>query len=143
MADALEIAKRHDDAFSAQDVDGRRATEASDIEAILPGGMTLRGPDQTLQVSRAFWEAFPDVQLIWENQIESGDMVVIEGSLTGTHTGPFRTPEGEIPASENQVKLRYVSVKRVAGGKVASDHVYFDQMEFLQQIGAMPTTPGS
>ncbi len=138
MGDAVETARQHDDAFNAQDANARRATESPDIQAILPGGMMLQGPDQTLQVSRLFWEAFPDAQLVWENQIQSGDMVAVEGFLTGTHTGPFRTPQGEIPPSGNQIKLRYASIKRVGEEKVVSDHVYFDQMEFLQQIGAMP-----
>ena len=64
--------------------------------------------------------------------------MISEGFLTGTHTGVFATPQGEIPASGNPVNLRYASVKRVAGGKIVSEHLYFDQMEFMTQIGALP-----
>lgn len=63
--------------------------------------------------------------------------VVTESYLTGTHTGTFRTPNGDIPPSGNRVKLRYVSVQQVEEGKIASEHLYFDQLEFLTQIGAI------
>jgi hypothetical protein len=29
-------------------------------------------------------------------------------------------------------------VRRCRGGEIVSEHLYFDQLEFLQQIGAMP-----
>jgi hypothetical protein len=33
-------------------------------------------------------------------------------------------------------------IRRVDGGKIASEHLYFDQIELLQQLGAMPA-PGT
>lgn len=142
MADVIEAARQHDEAFNAQDPEGRRAVEAPDIEAVLPGGMTLQGPDQLHEVVKVFWEALPDGKINVENQFAAGDMVVAEGTLSGTHGGTFRTPQGEIPASGNQVNLRYASVKKFREGKLVSEHLYFDQLEFLQQIGALPTEQG-
>jgi ketosteroid isomerase-like protein len=136
--DATEVARKYDEAFDAQDADARVANQTPDIEVVLPGGMVLQGPDQVGEVVRSFWEALPDGKITHENEVAAGDMVVIEGTLTGTHTGSFRTSQGDIPASGNPVKLRYASVKRILGGKVASEHLYFDQLEFLQQLGAMP-----
>jgi predicted ester cyclase len=141
MADAIEVARQHDEAFNAQDPEGRRAVEAPNIEAVLPGGMTLRGPDQVHEV-KVFWEALPDGKINVENQFAAGDMVVAEGTLSGTHVGTFRTPQGEVPASGNQVNLRYASVKEVREGKLVSEHLYFDQLEFLKQIGALPAEQG-
>jgi hypothetical protein len=37
------------------------------------------------------------------------------------------------------VTLRYVSVKRIRDGKVAAERLHFDQLEFLQQVGALPS----
>jgi predicted ester cyclase len=118
-------------------VDARLAVNSDDTELVMPGGMKLRGPEQA-DVLRAFWEALPDATITWENHVESGSMIAGEGVITGTHSGPFRTPQGEISASGRQVKLPYAFVRRVEGGKIASEHLYFDQMEFLQQLGAMP-----
>lgn len=90
-----------------------------------------------MQVLRAFWEALPDGRLTWDDQVAAGTVVVVEGTLAGTHTGTFRTPQGEIPRSGNPVMLRYAAVKRFSGDRLVSEHLYFDQLEFLQQLGAM------
>ncbi len=138
MADASDVARAHDDAWNAKDVEGRKACSAPNIELEMPGGMQLKGVDQVRQVEAVFWEALPDSQIMSTDVFTSGDSVIAEGFLTGTHTGVFRTPQGEIPASGNPVNLRYVSIKGVSGGKIVSEHLYFDQMEFMTQIGALP-----
>jgi predicted ester cyclase len=137
-ADPSDVARRHDDAWNAKDVEGRKACCAPEIELEMPGGMQLKGLDQVLQVEGAFWQALPDSQIKRTDQFIAGDSVIAEGFLTGTQTGPFPTPQGEIPASGNPVNLPYASVKRVSGGKIVSEHLYFDQMEFMMQLGAMP-----
>ena len=138
MADPIEAARRHDDAFNAHDPEARTASQTPDVESVLPGGITLRGSEQGLGFLKVFWEAIPDARITWTGQLVEGDALAIEGMLTGTHTGTFRAPQGEIPASGNRIALRYAAVKRIRDGKVASEHLYFDQMELLQQLGALP-----
>ena len=138
MADAVETARRYDEAFNAQATEARLANQTPDIEVVLPGGMNLSGPEQVAEVVQVFWEALPDGKIIHHNEVVGGDSVVTEGTLTGTHTGTFRNPQGDIPATGNRVQLRYASVKRIRDGKVALEHLYFDQLEFLQQLGALP-----
>jgi steroid delta-isomerase-like uncharacterized protein len=135
MSDAAETARRYDEAFNAQDAEARVASQTPDIEVVMPGGMTLSGPEQVAEAVRVFWEALPDGQISHDNQVAAGEMIVTEGTLAGTHTGTFRTPQGDIPATGNRVRLRYASVRRIRDGKVASEHLYFDQLEFLQQLG--------
>jgi predicted ester cyclase len=133
------VAQRHDDAFNARDANGRMEIEAPDIEVIMPGGMTLRGPEQVIEVVKLFWEALPDGKIIAQNRFAAGDSVVAEGTLRGTHRGTFRAPSGEIPPTGNSVTLRYATIKRIQGGRLVSEHLYFDQLEFLQQLGVFPT----
>jgi predicted ester cyclase len=137
MADVIELARRHDDAFNSHDSDGRAAIEAPDIEVVMPGGMTLRGHEQVMQVVRAFWEALPDGRITSDDQLAAGNVVVVEGTLSGTHSGTFRTPQGEIPPTGNPMTLRYATVKRFRDDRLVSEHLYFDQLELLQQLGAM------
>lgn len=92
MSDPLETARRHDEAFNTQDAEARLAIEAANIESVLPGGTTLRGNEQTLEVVRVFWEALPDATIVAENLLADGNTVVSEGTLRGTHTGVFRSP---------------------------------------------------
>jgi len=136
VADVIELARRHDEAFNSHDPDGRMAIESSEFEFLFPGG-ELHGPEQVLEMVNAFWEAMPDGRIDVERQWAAGDTVLAEGFLRGTQTGVFRTPQGEIPASGNPVSLRYAAVKRFEDGKLVSEHLYFDQLEFLQQLDAM------
>jgi steroid delta-isomerase-like uncharacterized protein len=138
MVDPIETARRYDEAFNAQDADTRVSNLTPDTRVTLPGGTTLIGPEQVVAIARSFWEALPDGRISSENEVAAGDTVVTEGTLTGTHSGTFRSPQGDIPASGNRVALRYVSVKQIRDSKVAVERLYFDQFEFLQQIGALP-----
>lgn len=138
MAESLEAARRHDEAFNAHDPKARMATETTDIETVLPGGITLRGPEQEIGFLQIFWAALPDAKVTYDAEIVAGNTVVVEGVLTGTHTGTFRAPQGDIPATGNPIEIRFASVKQIRDGKVSSEHLYFDQLELLQQLGALP-----
>jgi steroid delta-isomerase-like uncharacterized protein len=136
MADVIELARGHDDAFNSHDADGRAAIEAPDMEFVMPGGVTLRGHEQVMQAVRAFWDALPDAKITVVDLVAIGNVVVTEGTIAGTHNGTFQTPQGEIPPTGNPVSLRYAAVKRFEGDRLVSEHLYFDQLELLQQLGA-------
>jgi ketosteroid isomerase-like protein len=59
-------------------------------------------------------------------------------TFTGTHTGTFRTAQGDIPATGRPVVIESVDVITLRDGKIASWHTYFDQMAFLAQLGLPP-----
>ena len=138
MGEALDAARRYDEAFNTQDSQTRAATLTADVEFVGPGGINLRGPDQIAQLEKHFWEAFPDGTISHDRWVEIGEDVAIEGYLSGTHTGTFRTPQGDVSPTGSSVRLRYASIRQVKGGRIASEHLYFDQLEFLTQIGVIP-----
>jgi ketosteroid isomerase-like protein len=50
----------------------------------------------------------------------------------------MRMPTGEtLPATGKEVRVRSCDVARVEGGEITSHHFYFDQLEFLIQLGLM------
>ena len=71
--------------------------------------------------------------------VAEGSSVAAEGRFIGTHTGVMRTPDGEIPATGRQVDFRWMSSYEIRGEELTSEHLYFDQAEFLGQLGLMPT----
>jgi len=137
MASPKEAADRHVAAFNAHDLEAHKANEASDVEWSMPGGINLRGPEQVAELQKIYWDALPDVKVTPINQVVAGSTVVTEGHFVGTHTGTLRTPQGDIPPSGNNIKLRYATVQRVEGGLIASEHIYFDQLEFMTQLGVI------
>lgn len=141
-ADPATVARSYDEAYNAKDVEGRKECCSPDMVLEMPGGMKLQGLDQILQIESVFWTAIPDGHLSRDAEFVAGNTVIAEGVMTGTQSGPFRMPQGEIPPSGNRVDLRYASVKRIVDGKIVEEHLYFDQMELMTQIGAMPSPGG-
>jgi len=63
---------------------------------------------------------------------------VSEFRVTGTHTGVLASPEGDIAPTNRRATARGVQLQRIAEGKIAEEHVYFDQLEILAQLGLVP-----
>jgi ketosteroid isomerase-like protein len=131
----------------------RAATEERNIEAavhcyadeavmVTPDAGEVRGRDGIGDYWRPFLEAIPDVSFESLRKYETGDTAIDEGWLTGTHTRPMRLPDGEtIPPTGRQIKLRECDVATVRDGTIREHHVYFDQAEFLEQLGMAPSQP--
>jgi steroid delta-isomerase-like uncharacterized protein len=139
MASTKEAADRHVQAFNEKNLEEFVDNESPDIEFVIPGGITLRGRDQVKEYMKLFWSAFPDMRVSENYQVIAGDTVVTESTYSGTHTGTLRTPNGDIPATGKRVQGRQVAVQRVKDGQVWSEHLYFDQMEFLGALGLVPS----
>lgn len=67
-----------------------------------------------------------------------GDLVVVEGTWNGTHTGPMPGPDGEIQPTGKRASVPFAGIVRVRDGRLASVHNYFDQVTFMAQLGLMP-----
>ena len=55
--------------------------------------------------------------------------------MIGTHTGVLKTPNGDVPATGRGVKIRWASIYQVRGEELLAEHLYFDQNEFMTQLG--------
>ncbi len=68
---------------------------------------------------RRFWEeskrAFPDAEMTVDLLIESGDLVVSNWTLTGTHTGESYY---DVPPSGKQVSINGTAILRFRDGKI-------------------------
>ena len=58
--------------------------------------------------------------------------------IRGTHTAPLVSPQGEIPATGRSIDFRSCDMVRLEDGRLATYHVYFDQMGFMHQLGLVP-----
>jgi len=80
--------------------------------------------------------AFSDQTLTFDHVIGEGDRIAIEWTLRARHTG--QSPTLPFPPSGKEVTFRGCTVIRIAGDKVIEEFVYADNLNLLQQIGAMP-----
>jgi steroid delta-isomerase-like uncharacterized protein len=138
MGEALRVGKESIEAFNAHDEERIKAgyTQTATLEA--PGDVQLEGPDAATEYAMSWLRAFPDARVTVENEFEAGDWVLYQFTFQGTHKEPLVTPEGEVPPTNRQIKGRGAQFIRVEDGKIAEEHLYWDQVQILTQLGLMP-----
>ena len=123
-------------AFNARDWATLPSVFAQEIEmTVVPTGETLRGVAGVEQYMRGWIAAFGDARVEIDTLVQSGDVVVCEFRGVGTHTGPFRTPAGDIPATGRRVTISFCDVMRIGDGRIVSTRTYFDAASFARQLG--------
>lgn len=83
---------------------------------------------------------FPDLHIEINLIVAEGNYVVANWTLTGTHTGMFRTPSRVvIPPSGRSAKMVGSHTFEIRNGKIIRDWFYTDMVSLLAQMGLMPT----
>jgi steroid delta-isomerase-like uncharacterized protein len=137
MTEARDLAEAHARAFNERAWNKAPELYAPDLEVVEPGG-TTHGIDAFLKHARGFAEAFPDSRMEVTAIIDLGSRAVVEGVYSGTHTGPLATPQGQVPPTGRTLRLPICLVFEAIAGRIASNHVYYDQMTFAAQLGLIP-----
>ena len=139
MGQAREVMDRVTQAVMSNDLEALRALYAPDATAETADQGTMTGRDAVVAYLGGFVTAFPDASFESVHQHETGDTAIDEGYFVGTNTGPLEAPTGEsIPPTGKRVRLRECDVATVKDGLVTSHRFYFDQMDFLGQLGLAP-----
>jgi ketosteroid isomerase-like protein len=140
MGEARDIADQLTAAvMDLKDLTAVAACYRDDAVAITPDRGQITGRDGIVEYLGQFIEAFPDAQYEYLAKHESGNVAIDEGYFVGTNTGPLQTPGGEsIPATGKQVRVRDCDVVVAEGGLIREHRFYWDQMEFLGQLGLLP-----
>jgi ketosteroid isomerase-like protein len=115
------------DAFNAHDLDELSGLLAEDVVFCAPGGIAGRGRTACIEFYRRWFEEFPNARLEVRATDVGDDVVVEEGTFTGTHDGVLRTGRS--------VALAFVQVLRVRDGLYVSVSLMFDRLLMLQQLG--------
>ncbi|QSB14870.1 nuclear transport factor 2 family protein [Natronosporangium hydrolyticum] len=112
---------------------------AEDAVIMTPDAGEIHGQDGIGEYWRTFIEAFPDSRYEPIQKHEHGHVAIDEGWLVGTNTAPLPLPTGEVmPATGRQIRVRSCDIATIHHGKIKEHHMYFDQMEFLGQLGLAP-----
>jgi hypothetical protein len=82
-------------------------------------------------------QAFPDMHRELYDLYTSGDRVIVELSLNGTHKGPLALPAGTLPATGNEIHAPCCDVFFLESGKVKSFHCYTAATILLGQLGVL------
>jgi ketosteroid isomerase-like protein len=116
------------------------ATEcyAENAVIITPDAGERRGRDEIADYLSQFVDSFTDSHFEAVSKHESGNAAIDEGYFVGTNTAPLKLPTGEtMPATGRTVRVRSCDVATVEGGRITEHRFYFDQVDFLSQLGLM------
>jgi predicted ester cyclase len=128
------------DKLNAGDLDAVAAAFDPSCDFVAPG-FEGRGPDAAVGWMRPFLAAFPGIHHEVLGTVEVEDAVAFELNIAGTHTAPLVGPAGEIPPTGHDVRFAAGNFWRVSDARIASYHIYFDQMGFMVQLGLVPDAP--
>jgi steroid delta-isomerase-like uncharacterized protein len=130
--------------WNARDFD-RGAELVTDGAEIVetPTGERFRGPDGSRQESQKWATALPDGKVQVRSSIASAESAALECTVRGTHTGPFVSPAGEIPATGREVSLDFCTILQIENGKIAGVRHYYDTATMMRQLGLMEAPAGA
>jgi steroid delta-isomerase-like uncharacterized protein len=96
-----------------------------------PGPMDRAG---ALHFMGMFHAAFPGVTHTIEDLIAEGDAVAARITVRGAHQHEFMG----LPPTGRTFDIGSINVFRLHDGKIVEQHVIFDNLGMMQQIGAIP-----
>lgn len=96
---------------------------------------TCVGPEEIGAYFEAAFAAVPDFHIEIVSLAEQGDDVFVQWRITGTHSGAAW--QGIAPTGK-RIELDGIDHFVMRDGKVESNFVVFDQLQFARQIGMMP-----
>ncbi|WP_020120701.1 ester cyclase [Streptomyces canus] len=139
MGEAREVMDRLTEAVTHPDLKAIAELYAEDAVAVTPDEGEIRGRDNIVEYWRQMTETVPDGTFETLHAYESGDTAIDEGVFSGRNTGPIQLPTGEtLPATQKEVRIRGVDIATVKDGRIVDYRLYFDEMEFLGQLGLLP-----
>ena len=142
MGQARDAMDRLTAAVTAKDKEAQAACYSADAVAFTPEEGKLVGPEAISNYLSQFGESFPDITYEYADRYEAGNVAIDEGFVVGTNTGPLIMPSGEsLPPTGMSIRVRSCDVAHVEDGLITAHHFYFDQMEFLGQLGLLPESP--
>jgi predicted ester cyclase len=93
------------------------------------------GVEGFILVDGMFRAAFPDFQVVVEDEVAEGDRVASRGYFTGTHHGEFMG----IPPTGRTIRCTYSDIWRLEDGKGRENWVQMDTLGLMQQLGVSPS----
>lgn len=91
----------------------------------------LRGPSEFLRFHQQFRGAFPNIEVVAEDQIAEADLVATRCTVRGKHTGDHLG----FAATNAPIDFTGMTITRIKDGKIIEAWNNFDFMKMYRQLG--------
>ena len=138
MSAYRELLDYYVERYNAKDLDAVMDLYAEDAVQLMPDGI-FKGREAIRERLARDLEACPDVHHTVRSFVEQGDAFADEWTFVGTHTGPFRMPDGtQLPPTGKRMEIKGMELCVVRDGKLVVDNLYYDNLAVLAQLGLVP-----
>jgi len=96
---------------------------------------TYRGPDELGKTVEVYAAAFPDMHRELHKFYVTGDVVIVQLSLQGTHLGPLVLPSGTVPPTGKKMDAPCCDVFELQDGKIKRFDCYAEGSVIARQLG--------
>lgn len=97
-------------------------------------------PKELADNLHVFFTGFPDLTITIDSSTIINNLIFIEWTFTGTNTGIF----GEVQATGKKVKVSgFSKIYFDKTGKIAKENIYYNELDFLQQLGYSMVIPNT
>jgi hypothetical protein len=125
------------EAYSKQNWNKFSESHADDILVTYPDGHQTKGLKEHVDELKPQFVFAPDTKIV-AHPIKFGtdEWTCVTGVMTGTFTKPMPTPDGEsIPPTGKSFKINMVTVGHWKNGKMIAESFFWDNLDFMKQIG--------
>jgi ketosteroid isomerase-like protein len=98
-------------------------------------GVTWKGPSELPVQVENYHRAFPDMHRELYQVYVSGDIVVVQLALQGTHSGPLNMPGGTLAPTGKRMDAPCCDVFELTDGKIKRFDCYPSGTVILTQLG--------
>ena len=122
-------------AFNGRDPERLRAMWTDDFHFVGPDAES-HGIEAMLAREHGLWRAFPDVTASIEVVSAGDDVLAMQTTMTGTHTGPLDLGGQTLPPTGRPICVSFGVHIWFRDGLACRERVFYDRMGLLQQLGA-------
>ncbi len=104
-------------------------------DVVMHANPDIVGIDSARAYYANFLTGFSNIRFTIKDVFGQGEKLVKHWNFKGTHTGIFFG----IPATGKPVNIDGTTLVRMANGKIAEERDFFDNLDFMTQLGLIPT----
>jgi steroid delta-isomerase-like uncharacterized protein len=136
--DSEQIIRRAYKVAEDKDIEGWVAAFTEDgVFADQSIGVAYQGPDELPATVENYARAFPDMHRELYQMYVTGNIVVVQLALQGTHLGPLRLPAGTLRPTGKRMDAPCCDVFELSDGKIKRFDCYPSGTVVLTQLGVL------
>ena len=105
-------------------------------DVVMHANPDVVGIDSARAYYANYLTGFSSVTFTIKDVFGQGNKLVKHWNFSGTHTGVFFG----IPATGKKISIDGVTLVRMQDGKIAEERDFFDNLDFMTQLGLMPAS---